>query len=405
MRNSPDICSVDSQFAPVGVESFMRQDFVLNSRLKVSRLQHFKISRFLNSPPIFVDISFTRSALIRNDLVHSYLTGSNLISSSSCSESSFLLSHMDVAIFNSFYDQYAVSNGSGYAVLNVCDEYAVLDRRTGYAVIQWKWICLTLVEETECPCGTELAKAIIFECRSEEMASFWSGVVAKLLGVVAKMLEWCPRVLSGGQGSCLGLKGRIFNEQGRLFLDMPNVLSRKWLPFTKTCKVLCDAVYTSYTRDEVHYIHGSISPEVSRLPFCCWWFDIGIPLGQGILGESTSSKFHFAVLGSNLVVRGSFVPTVLGQMTYPVTSLTLDSARSYVMQGASFTQGTIPSIPIGGSISPEGTKKYQGSNSSDGGNTGDGVKIAGGVIGSYGGIESSEELKEVLPDVADEAEV
>nr|GEZ32933.1 hypothetical protein [Tanacetum cinerariifolium]GEZ52574.1 hypothetical protein [Tanacetum cinerariifolium] len=41
-------------------------------------------------------------------------------------------------------------------------------------------------------------------------------------------------------------------------------------------------------------------------------------------------------------------------MTYPVASLTLDSARSYVMQGVSFTQGTISSIPIGGSISPEG---------------------------------------------------
>ncbi|GJU55500.1 reverse transcriptase domain-containing protein [Tanacetum coccineum] len=41
-------------------------------------------------------------------------------------------------------------------------------------------------------------------------------------------------------------------------------------------------------------------------------------------------------------------------MTYLVASLTLDSAGSYVMQGAHFTQGTIPSIPIGGSISPEG---------------------------------------------------
>ncbi|GJZ47626.1 hypothetical protein Tco_0601458 [Tanacetum coccineum] len=90
--------------------------------------------------------------------------------------------------------------------------------------------------------------------------------------------------------------------------------------------------------------------------------------------------------------------------------------RSYVMQGAPFTQGTIPSISIGGSISPEAcasravamplaiscwmaakdTKKYRGSNSSDGGNTGDGVKIAGGVIGSGDGIE----LKEMLPDEA-----
>ncbi|GJX74354.1 hypothetical protein Tco_0312949 [Tanacetum coccineum] len=50
----------------------------------------------------------------------------------------------------------------------------------------------------------------------------------------------------------------------------------------------------------------------------------------------------------------SFVSAVPGQMTYSVASPTLDSAGSYVMQGAPFTQGTIPSIPIGGSISPEG---------------------------------------------------
>ncbi|GKE69462.1 hypothetical protein Tco_1527534, partial [Tanacetum coccineum] len=50
----------------------------------------------------------------------------------------------------------------------------------------------------------------------------------------------------------------------------------------------------------------------------------------------------------------SFVSAVLGQMTYPVASLTLDSARSYVMQGASVTQGTVSSIPIVGSISPKG---------------------------------------------------
>ncbi|GJX70197.1 hypothetical protein Tco_0307368 [Tanacetum coccineum] len=46
-----------------------------------------------------------------------------------------------------------------------------------------------------------------------------------------------------------------------------------------------------------------------------------------------------------------------------------------------------------GGNSSSATKKYRGSNSSDGGNTGDGVKIAGGVIGSGGGIVS-EELKE-----------
>nr|GEV25343.1 hypothetical protein [Tanacetum cinerariifolium] len=50
----------------------------------------------------------------------------------------------------------------------------------------------------------------------------------------------------------------------------------------------------------------------------------------------------------------SSVSTVLGQMTYPVTILTLDRARSYVMQGASFTHRIVSSIPIGGSINPEG---------------------------------------------------
>nr|GEX93892.1 hypothetical protein [Tanacetum cinerariifolium] len=50
----------------------------------------------------------------------------------------------------------------------------------------------------------------------------------------------------------------------------------------------------------------------------------------------------------------SSVPTILGQMTYPVAILTLDSVRSYVMQGASFTHGIVSSIPISGSISPEG---------------------------------------------------
>ncbi|GJS44230.1 hypothetical protein Tco_0569273 [Tanacetum coccineum] len=45
---------------------------------------------------------------------------------------------------------------------------------------------------------------------------------------------------------------------------------------------------------------------------------------------------------------------VPSQMTYLVASLTPDSARSYVMQGVSFTQGTVSTIPFVGSISPEG---------------------------------------------------
>ncbi|GJR20613.1 putative ribonuclease H-like domain-containing protein [Tanacetum coccineum] len=65
----------------------------------------------------------------------------------------------------------------------------------------------------------------------------------------------------------------------------------------------------------------------------------------------------------------------------------------------------LPTATIFEELACIGNKKYRGLNSSEGGNIEDGVKIAGGVIGSGGGIESSEELKEVLPDVADEAEV
>ncbi|GKE99849.1 hypothetical protein Tco_0023200 [Tanacetum coccineum] len=53
-----------------------------------------------------------------------------------------------------------------------------------------------------------------------------------------------------------------------------------------------------------------------------------------------------------------FVSVVLSQMAHIVASITLDSARSCVMQSVFLTQGTVSSIPIifswGGSISPEG---------------------------------------------------
>ncbi|GKE82252.1 hypothetical protein Tco_1552252 [Tanacetum coccineum] len=52
------------------------------------------------------------------------------------------------------------------------------------------------------------------------------------------------------------------------------------------------------------------------------------------------------------------ISKVLGQMTHLVASITLDSARSYVMQSAFITQGTVSNIPIvfswGDSIRPEG---------------------------------------------------
>ncbi|GKC19095.1 hypothetical protein Tco_1021245 [Tanacetum coccineum] len=53
----------------------------------------------------------------------------------------------------------------------------------------------------------------------------------------------------------------------------------------------------------------------------------------------------------------SFVSAVPGQMTHFVASLTLDSAKSCVMQDASCTQRKVSSVPFvlswGGSISPE----------------------------------------------------
>ncbi|GJZ18699.1 hypothetical protein Tco_0554822 [Tanacetum coccineum] len=53
-----------------------------------------------------------------------------------------------------------------------------------------------------------------------------------------------------------------------------------------------------------------------------------------------------------------FVSAVLGLMTHVVANLTLDNARSCVMQGISFIQRKASNIPIvlcwGGSISPDG---------------------------------------------------
>nr|GEX38964.1 hypothetical protein [Tanacetum cinerariifolium] len=63
----------------------------------------------------------------------------------------------------------------------------------------------------------------------------------------------------------------------------------------------------------------------------------------------SQDKSKIAKSGTN-----SANPQITGQITYPVASLTLNSARSYVMQSASFIQGMISSIPIGGSISLEG---------------------------------------------------
>ncbi|GJV16750.1 hypothetical protein Tco_1362073 [Tanacetum coccineum] len=71
----------------------------------------------------------------------------------------------------------------------------------------------------------------------------------------------------------------------------------------------------------------------------------GILLGEWEEGQITSSDWPF-------------VFAVLGQMAHLVTSITLNSGRSYVMQSAFLTQGTVSNIPIvfswSGSIRPKG---------------------------------------------------
>ncbi|GJY69483.1 hypothetical protein Tco_0472465 [Tanacetum coccineum] len=71
----------------------------------------------------------------------------------------------------------------------------------------------------------------------------------------------------------------------------------------------------------------------------------GILLGESEEGRVASSGWPF-------------VSAVPGLVAHLVTSLTLDSVRSCMMQGASFTQGKVSSIPTvfswGGSISLDG---------------------------------------------------
>ncbi|GJV84060.1 hypothetical protein Tco_1523958 [Tanacetum coccineum] len=79
--------------------------------------------------------------------------------------------------------------------------------------------------------------------------------------------------------------------------------------------------------------------------------------------ESERFMVRDAILFENLKLKVAssgwpFVSAVPGQMTHLVASLTLDSARSCVMQGAFLTQGKASSIPTifswGDSISPDG---------------------------------------------------
>ncbi|GJV31605.1 hypothetical protein Tco_1392005 [Tanacetum coccineum] len=69
------------------------------------------------------------------------------------------------------------------------------------------------------------------------------------------------------------------------------------------------------------------------------------PLDQNVITRIAS----VAIRVSKAVITSSgwpFVSAVLGQMAHVVTSITLNSARSCVMQSAFLTQGTVSNIPI-----------------------------------------------------------
>ncbi|GJS93400.1 hypothetical protein Tco_0800368 [Tanacetum coccineum] len=75
---------------------------------------------------------------------------------------------------------------------------------------------------------------------------------------------------------------------------------------------------------------------------------------RSILKGMTSNCYWWQITSSSW----PFVSAVLGQMAHLVANITLNSARSCVMQSAFLTQGTVSSISIifnwSVSISPEG---------------------------------------------------
>ncbi|GKC74120.1 hypothetical protein Tco_1120003 [Tanacetum coccineum] len=85
-----------------------------------------------------------------------------------------------------------------------------------------------------------------------------------------------------------------------------------------------------------------------------WFNKVYIVMGGifSIEARDMDTKLLSAPESNNTLAR------FLGQMAHLVASITLDSARSYVMQSAFLTQRMVSSKPIvfswGGSISPEG---------------------------------------------------
>ncbi|GJS71225.1 hypothetical protein Tco_0704066 [Tanacetum coccineum] len=119
-------------------------------------------------------------------------------------------------------------------------------------------------------------------------------------------------------------------------------------------------------------------------------------------GSCTFATENIGISPFNQRVRPKHLPSVTIEVlpSFPACALELQTNTSEQL-----VSSMVALVSPGASDVDILLGKYRGLNNSEGGNIGDRVKIAGGVIGSGGGIESSEELKEVLPDVADKAEV
>nr|GEV17358.1 putative reverse transcriptase domain-containing protein [Tanacetum cinerariifolium] len=100
----------------------------------------------------------------------------------------------------------------------------------------------------------------------------------------------------------------------------------------------------------VHEIHKYSRPGSSSRKTSGNSLTIGYGIQSGFIRSPRMIKFHRRWGCERL--------SLPGQMTHPIAILTLDSARSYLMQSAFLTQGTVSSIPIvfnwGGSIGLEG---------------------------------------------------
>nr|GEW41598.1 reverse transcriptase domain-containing protein [Tanacetum cinerariifolium] len=126
-----------------------------------------------------------------------------------------------------------------------------------------------------------------------------------------------------------------------VFKEVPNLM--RLLPFSSENeeKVFKPGIYTSKK-----IVHAFLKELIGKV------HGLQVPLPK-------LSRFEIALGELEITSSGwPFVFAIPGHVAHLVASITLDSARSCVMQGAFLTQGTVSSIPTvlswGGSIRPKG---------------------------------------------------